>query len=412
MNNNCCFYDLLDIKEFDSILSDKYLTNEHIIVTDYITKSLKKYKLVRYNKDVLTADSIDTVGLLKSVVINSDAKVIGFSPPKCISIDKFMNNYPLLNDNIMIEEMIEGTMVNLFWDSTIGIDGGWEISTRNEIGTHSVFDKDNDISIDNLFLDTCLQNQIDIHFLNKEYSYSFVLQHPSLKTVTLFTECKIFLVEIYKIYHYPNNILIFPISLDIVKNNYLFNFNINSNLLYPKVFPNKKSYADIIQSYSSYNHPYHQMGIIIRNKKNGERCKVLNPNYLYIKNWNIDYSKLLFRYLYLRKQKKIKEYLDLYPRHNNIFIKFREIIHKFTEQLFENYILLHVKKIINIKDILPIYQPHLCNLHNKYIKELVNKKLCINKQIVIQYVNNLHPSKQLFVFNYSFRNQYIDSITL
>ena len=44
---------------------------------------------------------------------------------------------------------------------------------------------------------------------------------------------------------------------------------------------------------------------------------------------------LLQRYLELRKIKKIPEYLIYNPKHNNLFAKFKELLHGFTIQLFQ-----------------------------------------------------------------------------
>ena len=40
-------------------------------------------------------------------------------------------------------------------------------------------------------------------------------------------------------------------------------------------------------------------------------------------------------------------------------------------------------------------------LHEKYKSELKPKNKNIDKKIVIDYFNNLHPAQQMFVINYS-----------
>ena len=49
------------------------------------------------------------------------------------------------------------------------------------------------------------------------------------------------------------------------------------------------------------------------------------------------------------------------------------------------------------------YRPHMYRLHDLYLKELKNSKKYISLSTVIEYVNNLHPSQQMFVMNYNLR---------
>jgi hypothetical protein len=416
MQRHFC-YNLSDITDFNSIMSGLCLKNEQIIVTDYSTKTNKKYKLVRYNKDILSVDNVSSHGLLKSVVINSDNKVVGFSPPKSLSFEKFVNKYSSVTPDICIEEMIDGIMINLFWDETIGIDGGWEISTRNEIGGNILIG--NIITLNTIFQEVCKKNKLDIHFLNKNYCYSFVLQHPSFKIINSINQYNLYLVELYKIDQIGNKVFIYPIQINL-QYELLFNFNLESNISYPKIFTNSNNNSNInnniydyyINKYASFNSDYKNMGIIIRNNLTGERSKILNPNYLMIKKQlKKDDSKLLYTFLTLRQQGKIVEYLISFPKYKKQFMNFRENLHKFTKNLFKNYINYYVKKTIVINDILDIYKPHINNLHFKYIKELRQYKLFITIKNVIDYVNELLPCQQMFILNYLIRRYKIDTLS-
>ena len=47
--------------------------------------------------------------------------------------------------------------------------------------------------------------------------------------------------------------------------------------------------------------------------------------------------------------------------------------------------------------------------HELYIKNLMPEKKYVNKQVVVDYFNTLHPAKQMFVMNYDVRKNYIDN---
>ena len=417
---NVFYYDLLEISDFKNIILGKPLVNEKILVSDFFTKTNKRYKIIQYDKDFLSNELISSYGLLRSVILNSDNKVVAFSPPKSFSLEKFMDNSNS-NSNIIVEELVEGTMINLFWDSSIGVNGSWEISTRNTVGADIITIGGR--TFHKLFLETCLVNNIDICFLNKEYCYSFVLQHPYNKTVFPFQKPKLYLVELYKINHLENHVYIYPIPLNIVKSNLLlFNFNLYSTIYFPKVFYSttsdekleleldidNDSLNEIINKHASYNTPYSCMGIVIKNTTNCQRCKIINPNYLFIRETSSDNSKLLFRYLSLRQNNKIKEYLIEFPKHKKVFGKFREHLHEFTLNLFKNYTHHFVKKQIKLEEISPQFYSHLDNVHRLYTSELVKKKLFVTSTTVIKYVNSLKPSQQMFAILYPFREQRLD----
>ena len=94
----------------------------------------KNYKIIKYNKKALPKTMYSTCGLIRSVVVNASNKVVSFSPPKCISYEEFFEKNPIYNENIIVEELVEGTMIQLFWDS---YECKWEIATKSSIGGHN-----------------------------------------------------------------------------------------------------------------------------------------------------------------------------------------------------------------------------------------------------------------------------------
>ena len=48
------------------------------------------------------------------------------------------------------------------------------------------------------------------------------------------------------------------------------------------------------------------------------------------------------------------------------------------------------------------------NLHQYYLNELREKHEYVSKAVVVKFVNELHPSQQMFLLNYNMRKQVID----
>ena len=148
------------------------------------TSNNQKYKVIRYDKNFLSADVVPTYGLCRSVILNSNNDVVSIAPPKSIPPDDFIRRYPENTETIRAEEFVEGTMINVFWDPQIGLGGSWEISTRNTVGATSSFYKNtNAKTFRSMFLEAAKENNLLLENLNKMYSYSFVLQHPQNRIV-------------------------------------------------------------------------------------------------------------------------------------------------------------------------------------------------------------------------------------
>ncbi len=51
------------------------------------------------------------------------------------------------------------------------------------------------------------------------------------------------------------------------------------------------------------------------------------------------------------------------------------------------------------------------NLHDKYLIELREEKKHINCEVVKNYFNSMHPSKQMYALNYNMRKRNLDHLS-
>ena len=184
----------------------------------------------------------------------------------------------------------------------------------------------------------------------------------------------------------------------------------------------EKSYGEIIRKYASMNTPYDIMGVVIHNNATGERSKIRNPVYEQVRQLKGNHAKLQYQYLSLRHQGKISEYLRFYPEHKKEFSMFRDDVHLFTKTLYENYVNCFIsnnsnnnledinqrKERKNVHNYPKQYQNHMMVLHEHYLNELREKKRRINYPYVINYVNEMHPSKLMFSMNYHLRKRNVE----
>jgi hypothetical protein len=411
--NNPSYYDLSLIKEFYDIMNDlsNSIIDKNILKLNKIecrTDNNQKYKVVRYDKNMLSYDLVKNYGLFRSVILNSDNKVVSFAPPKSIPCDTFIQSYPQDALYIEAQEFIEGTMINVFWDPNIGLNGAWEIATRNIVGATSSFYKSPGCkTFRAMFLDAIKSNNLDLDKLEKDKCYSFVLQHPENRIVVSFIKPQLYLVAVYQIINETNKVKVYTLEVDQFKE--FFSKAINSSIMFPQIY-RFNTYKELIEKYASMNTDYSILGVILYNKNTFERAKIRNPVYELVRNLRGNQPKLQYQYLCLRQQGKVKDYLKFYPENRREFSSFRDQIHLFTETLYSNYISCYIKKEKPLVEFPDQFKTHMFNIHQKYMNELREKKMHITNTIVIKYVNEMQPTLLMYCLNYHMRKRNIDYI--
>ena len=398
---------IISNKHYDlSILNNNNNNNNNNNITNkYYVFDKETFNVIKYVKIMLNDNNCNELGHYRSVILkNGELKV--FSPPKSVKLDKFIesNNF----DDLIINEFIEGTMINVFWNND-----KWEIATKSSVGGNVSFftlDKtffarkentfrymfdeaikyyDKNLTINNL-LDS---NNEDI----KKCSFSFVLQHPANRIVVPFDKPSIYLVAIYKIDNF--NVTRINITDDIKK-------QIPSFIRYPKLYNNYNNFDEVKNNFGVCD--YKTVGIMITNKYTFERTKIRNKAYENVKLLRGNQPKLQYRYLMLRQSKQLTEYLTYYPEQKEYFDKFRDQIHSFTKDLYDEYVKCFIRKQVHVKHCRYHLRPHIVELHNIYKSFIKNNHHVMQRKItyniVKDYVNNLHPAKLMYSMNYVFYN--------
>jgi len=404
--DNVSYMNLGSIKGFNELLQDDNNTTSNVLKLNKLecrTENNQLYKIITYDKSILNYDLVDSYGLCRSVIINSKNNVVGFAPPKSFQADKFLELYPIPSEDIVAQEFVEGTMINVFFDPTIGLTGGWEIATRNIVGATCGFfsqqigsQEKSKQTFRHMFLEAAKENNLILENLNRQLCYSFVLQHPKNRIVIPIKKPQLYLVAIYCIDNNdPNNITIFTTDLQESTEYWL-----TTTIKFPETYAFNE-YSELIDKYASMNTSYDKLGVVLYNKKTGHRTKIRNPVYEEVRHLRGNQSKLQFQYLTLRKEGKMKEFLKLFSENKKDCSLFRDQLHLFTNTVFENYISCYIKKEKPLKEFSLQYRTHMFILHDYYKNVLKRQKLHVTKKIVIDYVNNLQPQLLMHSLNYN-----------
>lgn len=386
------------VPDFNNIFNDDF-NSKHLSVKNISNKG-NQYKLIKYDKDILSRDYESSYGLCRSVISNEDNKIVCYSPPKSIDRNVFVNKYPVLDSNFIVEELVEGTMINMFYNKN-----HWEISTKGVIGANTRFFKTSDkTNFRKMFFDTFYKSALTYEMFDTNYCYSFVLQHPHNRIVVPFTEPILKLIAVYHIETNEEDDIVVNV---IDKYDYWLK-HLNLTMVQVNDTYETQSYDKLDEKYASMNTSYDILGYVVYNTTTGERMKMRNPMYEEVKALRGNQTKLQFQYLSLRSQGKVKDYLKYYPESKRDFSKYRDNVHTFTSTLYTNYRNCYVKKEKPLKEYGTQFRTHMYHIHQLFLTNLKEENKYVDINVVIDYVNKMKPDHLMYSLNYHHRKKVID----
>ena len=212
--------------------------------------STRDYKLVNYVPEKLTPNLTGTAGIMKSLIFTSDNKLVSFCPPKSHSCEMFADMFTDLS-LLQVEEFVDGTMVNLFWDPSRD---EWDINTRRKLGANNYYytytNNYHQPTFRNMFYDTATACGLDIAQLDRSYVYSFVLCHPDNRLVTKVESPRLVLVEVYKL---NSNVGVDAAStyytVEVIDRQFIMNTDIlkKSSVSTPRQYISVSCFADVMR---------------------------------------------------------------------------------------------------------------------------------------------------------------------
>lgn len=348
------------------------------------------YFIVNYNKKIFDTNKDKDLHIYRSVVFDTDGKIISFSPSKSMNshMDSFFEGHS--HDNFVMQYLIEGTMINMFSDNRKEGDN-WVISTKSTIGCNLNYFRNecNSKTFKEMFEEALKFSNLSYDKFDKNIVYSFVLHHPENRIVNQFSVPSLTLVEAYSI----QDQIVSVVDVPNIGWNDMLNFQLPSH-----VDDYTKSMYD-----DSFNTPPNISGYVIKSTETNERIKFRNPSFEYVKHLRGNQSKLEYTYLQLRKNGRMQEYLSWFPEHSIEMNGFKEKVHNFTRELYNNYVDCYIKKTKPLKEYAFEFRNHMFDIHQKYKTEFQPMRRSIQYNDVIQHVNNLHESKLMFALNYKKR---------
>ena len=237
---------------------DDYITKFKDL--DLTVKNFSKENLIlvkyKYNKEL----SENWMRYCRGCIINKLTNKIIFIPPiKAKNIEYPINDLDILkNSDIEITNLIDGTMINLFYHND-----KWIISTRSDIGCLNKWN--NRLNFKKMF-EECIQDNDFYNNLNKNYTYSFVLLHNKNRNISYIINNCIILIEVY--------------NKDTLEKLNVKDINLDTNILTLENLNYQLTNILDINNYfllSDFN--FKGLNININN----ERYNIINPKFNYVK---------------------------------------------------------------------------------------------------------------------------------
>ncbi len=365
-------------------------------IPDYVKVKDIIYENTKYIIYNLESEYIPNFNLKNRIyrsAITMDGKLVALAPSKSLPNDVFQSDVIITSKKFVVNEIIEGTMINLFWNGET-----WEIATKKNVGGNYFFFRNNSgnqQTFRQMFLEAFLQlNQgaFDLQNLpfDKSYCYSFVLQHPNNHIVRLIKKPKLYFVHCYKLGE--NNSFSYvnpkehPNYADFVKLGFEF----------PRNLMDDYQIDEINKWLENPMNDYTNLGIMITDQETGLRTAYYNKKYLEVKALRGNNPSLHFQYLMLRKVGKVSEFLKYFPCYRKQFNSFYEHFRLFSERIYKLYWCVHVKKSLWIFDLVDKHDRFFVEkLHYDVflLKHKEDKKFYITRKEVISFLD----SEKMFI---------------
>jgi len=382
----------------DGTTEYEILNLDNAIKSDTIDE-MKDYHWAR--SAILIANSVD------EPLDNSDYKVLAVAPPTAIRLDTFQSRVPFTD--VFANEHVEGTMVNVFYDAR---NNHWEMATKHAVGGKYWFYRTDygalggvenktfrkmfveafgmDCENEDLWLEELLP------FLNqfsKDYSYSFVLQHPDNHIVYYIQEPRVYLVAIY---HIGDTVMrVHPDEYELGLPNQWRVLN-SLPVYFPARFDASRGYGLLEQYVPAY------MGVMLCVLETGERAVIRNEYYLGLKQIRGNHPNLQFHFFEMLQKGTLATFQTYFP-----FATYTVLFHNFWADYMRNIYQVHayyVKKFITktMTDGIPKkYFVHIMRLHELY--KTTRQKITVD--VVNQYFMQMTPGQILFYMDYDNKRQ-------
>jgi hypothetical protein len=282
------------------------------------------------------------------------------------------------------EEFLDGVMLNMYWDTNLNT---WRLASRGNMDAQNTFYSRRPFAT--LFMEALMAQNLLLNELNRDYTYSWVLQHPE-ERIVVSTPYGLPRVRIVEMARFLEN------GVQLVAR--------EPGTFLPAKFretlPERHALAtveDVKERVAAWGKRFgHQwQGLILKNVGAGEapkRWKIRTDQYLLARELRGNVAKLPFVWLERWSDNKINQYLRQYPEEEHAANSVIERFKACTQETFDLYQKVYREKAFPLKEAPQKYRKLLWELHQERsgayfpkLREFMNKQDTARKLWLVNY---------------------------
>lgn len=341
-----------------------------------------RYRIIRYVKGQ-TDMKLDHTKWMRSVVWDTETnRPVCVAPPKAETSEIPTGE----GSNVSIQDFLDGTMVNAF--ITADESQVLHIATRTQLGAGGTFYSKKTFGemFDEALKEMGYSSRADLqsvlpapHANSPATFVSFLLQHPEHRVVSRPRAPRLMMVHLGEVLSDGMVTIVETIA------SVYPNFAIPS---YPMTGFKKQSDMETFFNNLVESKGWFFQGLTFKDGQ-GHRWRLRNPNYLYLRGLRGSEATASDRFLRLRSEGKVVEYLKHYGEERQTFWDFEQKLRSATKEVFDAYCEVHKTHTKKLADMPKAIQPCVFRLHSLYISELKPQNESVKMKDAVGIVNKM-----------------------
>ena len=338
-----------------------------------------RYRILRYTKGISDL-KVPHGKWMRSVVWDTHSNL-----PVCVAPPKAENGDPVTGGVVYTsEDFIDGMMINVF--RTVDAPNELQIATRTQIGAGGKFYSEK--SFAQLFEEALVAMNMtkedivkQMFAVNEMFPSSFaslVLQHPEHRVVARCRSPHLWVVQSGVVSREG------AVSINELPVEWPDRFKIPLSTI---TFSDENALSSHFDSTCKERGWFYQ-GMVFKDSK-GKRWRMRNPNYLYLRSLRGSEATAVERFLRLRSESKVTEYLKHYGEDRQTFWDFEQTLRAKTQEVFDSYCSVHKSHEKKLEDLPWCIKPCVFKLHSHYLEHLRPNNEKVYMKHAVELVNNL-----------------------
>ncbi len=357
----------------------KFLSSEEVSIREFESSP---YAIIRYVKGKTDFEKHPEFVWIRSVVWNTVT-----NRPVCVAPRKATSGSPPFSKQLTVENFVDGPMINVF--ATMDGSGNVEYRccSRSQLDATGTFYSSK--SFQTLFMEALQERNIlglqelfngmnPLGIDNPSYFASFVLQHPEHRVVERVRKPTLHLVQCG---------IVSKEGKVTISSQCPFLQQLCLTPLLQTQFADEKEMTQYLRE-QAYQRGWTWQGLVFKDEE-GNRWRLRTSTYTMLRALRGSEASSELRFLRLRSEGKVSEYLKHYYEDKQTFWNFEQKLRKETRAAYDAYIEVHKAHQKKLGDLENPIRTAVYLLHSHYLKDLRPQNQSVVLGTAIELINSM-----------------------